>query len=217
MTSNKASDKTSDKASEVLDPTDEMPQTDKDIICAALCESPEWINKMTTKGRIVWIICRDQNPREHLKSKMSPTGPHRPTLFILSVTEGSEHVKGKDADIELLRKCLKRSKPLQDDEYELLLPDIDVTLNIADLNPGSTQGISVDMSSWILPKDDKDGVDGINSAEADFSFRTSESDGKYVVKCDEKNVSWTLIAKTGGLPKSSGPAAAHAPDMKSVA
>lgn len=175
---------------------------DGDIISGALCDKSDWVRKMSTEGMTIWLFTQSDDPREHLLSKMSATGPHRPTLFVLSVTKKSGHVRGRAANIELLKKCLKRWEPSKEDENELFLPDIQVTLNIADLGEDSaSQGIAVNMSSLILPGegDAQEANEGythaINTAEADFELRGSKDNGRWVVKCEGQNLSWAFVPK----------------------
>ena len=191
--------------------------SDKDIIYHAFFKSPKWLDDMSKKS-IVWVFGRDegpddQQPREHLKAKMS-TGPHRPTLQVFSVTNGSEHVRGDGADLKLLLECLGECGSRGDgkdwdwsDEKanEIMLHRTQTTLNINDLiEHPAERDIAVVESRLILPKDSagdaekwrKSPTDAINTETGNsVGLWGIKEAGKYVLKCKEKDLTWTFLLK----------------------
>jgi hypothetical protein len=192
--------------------------SDKDIINRAFFESSKWLDAMSKKGSIVWVFGRDegpddQQPREHLKAKMS-TGPHRPSLQVFSVTNNSEHVRGADAEVDLLKECLgeygdrsdgKDWKWSDEKANEIVLHRTQTTLNINDLiEHPAKRDIAVVESRLISPMDSEGNAeewrkyptDAINTeTENNIDLWGIKEAGKYVMKCKEKNLTWTFDLK----------------------
>ena len=191
--------------------------SDKDIIHHAFFRSPEWLDEMSKKF-IVWVIGWDegpdeQQPREHLKAKRSE-GPHRPSLQFLSVTKNSEHVRGDDAEVELLLRCLgKRGKRRDGNDWEwldekaneIMLHRTQTTLNINDLiERPAERDIAVVESRLILPKDSEGNAekwrkcptDAINTeTKNSIDLVGMKEAGKYLMKCKDKDLTWTFLLK----------------------
>ena len=116
--------------------------------------------------------------------------------------------RGDEVKIDLLKDCLKTWEWSDEDAHELVLPDINVTLNIDDLwskDTSATDGvIAVDMPRLISSASSQGTLDaktefptyGINSGtEADFTLCGFQDGERYVVECVEKGISWSFVAK----------------------